>query len=386
MFWNKWTVGAAVAAMALATAACGGERAARTSKAGEAAAVPVQVAKVTEESIPDEYEASGTVRARTTSVLSARVMGYIREVRVQAGDAVRAGQVVAVLEAKEVESAVRQAEASRAEARSATPEVNNAIVAARAQLDLANSTHKRMQSLFDQKSITPQEMDEATARQRMAQANFEMARAKMSQLEQKIRQADEAVAQAELMKGYTQLAAPFAGMVIERKAEPGMLASPGMPILVVEQAGNYRLEAAVEESRLSSIRPGMAVRVEVESLGKSVDARVEEIVPALDAGSRTFTVKIGLPGGMLRSGMFGRARFAGGHSQALTIPLAALVEMGQVRKVYVVQGGVARGRLVTTGTVHGGRIAVLSGLSAGEAVAAPAPVGLVDGGKVEVRQ
>ncbi|MBI5280283.1 MAG: efflux RND transporter periplasmic adaptor subunit [Candidatus Solibacter usitatus] len=378
---------AAAAAMAVMTAACGGrEKAAHSSKAGEAGAVQVQLAKAVEERIAEEYEATGTVRARTTSVLSARVMGYIREIRAQAGDSVKAGQVVAVLEAKEVESAVRQAEAARAEARSAVPEVNNAIAAAKAQLELANSTHKRMQPLFDQKSITPQEMDEATARQRMAQANFEMARARRSQLDQKIRQADESVAQAEVTKGYTQVTAPFAGMVIERKAEPGMLASPGMPIVVVEQAGSYRLEAAVEESRLASIRPGMAVRVDVEALGKSVDARVEEIVPALDAGSRTFVVKIGLAGGTLRSGMFGRARFAAGHSQALTVPQAALVEMGQVRKVFVVQGGIARGRLVTTGAANEGRMAILSGLSAGEMVVAPVPAGLLDGGKVEVRQ
>jgi len=281
---------------------------------------------------------------------------------------------------------VRQAEAARAEARSALAEVNNAIAAAKAQLELANSTHKRMQTLFEQKSITPQEMDEATARQRMAQANFEMARSRKAQLDQKIRQSDEAVGQAEVMRGYTQVTAPFAGTVIERKAEPGMLASPGMPLVVLEQAGGYRLEAAVEEGRLAKIRPGMAVKVDIEALDRSLDARVEEIVPALDAGSRTFTVKIGVSGAALRSGMFGRARFPVGETRALTVPQTALVEMGQVQKVYVVEGGTARGRMVTTGAARDGKVTVLSGLAAGEQVVAPVPAGLTDGGKVEVRR
>jgi RND family efflux transporter MFP subunit len=291
-----------------------------------------------------------------------------------------------VLDAKEIETGVRQAEAARNEARSALPEVDNAIAAAKAQLDLANSTFQRMKSLLDQKSITSQEFDEVAARQRMAQANHEMARARRQQLEQKIHQADEAVAQATIQRGYTTVTAPFAGIVVERKAEPGMLAAPGMPLLVIEQAGSYRLEAGVEESRLGRMRIGMPVKVELESSEQPLAGRVEEIVPALDAASRTFTVKIGITGGgTLRSGMFGRARFAIGEKTALVAPWTALVEQGQVQKVFVVDGGVARGRMVTTGARQGGTVEILSGLSKGEKLVAPVPAKLTDGGKVEVR-
>ena len=220
----------------------------------------------------------------------------------------------------------------------------------------------------------------------MARANYEMARARRQQIEQKIRQSDEAVAQATILRGYTTVTAPFAGVVIERKAEPGMLAAPGMPLLVLEQAGSYRLEAGVEESRLGRIRIGMAVKVDLESTDQPLSGRVEEIVPAMDAGSRTFTVKIGMTGGgTLRSGMFGRARFAIGEKKALVAPWTALVEQGQVQKVFVVDGGVARGRLVTTGARQGGTVEILSGLSKGEKLVAPVPATLADGGKVEVR-
>ncbi|WP_321474880.1 efflux RND transporter periplasmic adaptor subunit [uncultured Paludibaculum sp.] len=386
MFCSNSTKLLTLGLAALSLAGCGGEKPA-AKKAEDGPAVKVSVVKATQEDIPDEYVATGTIKARTTSVLSARVMGYIRELKPQAGDTVKAGQVVAVLEAKEIETGLRQAEAAREEARGAIPEVDNAIAAAKAQLDLADSTFRRMQSLHEQKSITAQEFDEVAARRRMAQANFEMAKAKRTQLDQKILQAGQAVAQASVMRGYTEVLAPFTGTVIERKAEPGMLAAPGMPLLVVEQAGSYRLEAAVEEARLRTIRPGMAVKVDLEAVDHSLDARVEEIVPAMDPASRSFTVKIGLAGaGTVRSGMFGRARFPQGSKQALTVPALALMEQGQVQRVFVIDNGIARGRLVTTGARTEGRVEVLSGLQAGEQVVSPAPTNLADGGKVEVRQ
>lgn len=375
---------AAGGAMAMVLAGCGGEKA-TPKKAESRPAVAVSLAKVQEETVPDVYEATGTVKARVSSVLSARVMGYVREIGVQAGDSVKAGQVVAVLEAKEIETGLRQAEAARNEARSAMPEVNNAIAAAQAQLELADATFKRMKSLLDQKSITAQEFDEVAARRRMAQANLEMARARRVQLEQKIRQADEAVSQAAVMKGYTEVAAPFAGTVIERKAEPGMLAAPGMPLVVVEQSGGYRLEAAIEENRLSKVKRGMAVQVQLDAVEPAMDARIEEIVPAMDAGSRSFTAKIGLRGGLLRTGMFGRARIPMGEKKALVAPAAALVRQGQVEKVFVADGGVARARLVTTGAARGSAVEILSGLSAGEQIVTPVPASLEDGAKIEVR-
>jgi RND family efflux transporter MFP subunit len=365
-------------------AGCGGAKAPEAKQRAEAPAVRVKTGKAENAQVPEVYEATGTVRARTTTVLAARVMGYLREVRVRAGDTVRAGQVVAVLEVREIESGLRQAEAARAEARSALPEVDNAIAAAKAQLDLAGSTHNRMKTLFDQKSITNQEFDEVAARLRMAEANHQMALARKAQLEQKIRQADEAVAQAQISKGYAEVAAPFAGTVVERKAEPGMLASPGLPIAVIEQAGDYVLEAAIEEARLASIRPGTPVKVAMEATGKTIEARVREIVPALDPGSRTFTAKIDLPAGvLLRTGMFGRALFSFGGRQAIVVPASAVVEMGQVRRVYVADNGVARSRLVSTGLSLDGRVEILSGLSAGETVIVEAPSTLADGSRIE---
>jgi RND family efflux transporter MFP subunit len=356
-------------------------------KKDEAPPIRAQVVKAVRQDVPDLYEATGTVRARVTTVLSARLMGHIREIRPQVGDSVKPGQVVAVIDAREIETALRQAEAGRQEARGALPEVDNAIAAAKAQLDLATSTFHRMKSLAEQKSITPQEFDEASARQRMAEANLKMAEAKRTQLGQKIRQADEAVAQVNIQKGYSEVAAPFAGIVTERRAEPGTLAAPGTPLLVVEQAGGYRLEAGIEEARLSTVRAGARAEVKLDAFEQKLSGAVSEIVPALDPASRTFTAKLDLTGGLpLRTGMFGRARFTLGKHPALTVPPGALAAEGQVRKVYVVSEGRARARLVTTGATHEGGIEILSGLAEGEQVVCPLPPGLADGARVEVRE
>jgi multidrug efflux pump subunit AcrA (membrane-fusion protein) len=353
----------------------------------EGPAVQVILHEVRSGKVAGVYEATGTVRARSTSVLSARIMGYIRDIRAQAGDTVRTGQTVAVIEAKEIDDAVAQAKAGVAEALAAVPEVDNAIAAAQAQLDLAASTMKRMQSLYDQKSITSQEFDEVQARHRMAVANHQMALAKRSQLTSKIAQAESGLAQVAVNKTYTEVKAPFTGIVVERRAEPGMLASPGMPILIIEQAGAYRLEAAIEESRIASVKTGSKVTVRLDSLGRDIEARVSEIVPTMDPISRTFIARIDLPSSpQIRSGLFARALFPAGEKDALTVPATAVREQGQVQSVFVADNGFARVRLIKTGARLESAVEVLSGLSSGDRVVAAPPPALSDGSKIEVRQ
>jgi RND family efflux transporter MFP subunit len=336
--------------------------------------------------LPEVYEATGSVRARVTTLLSARTMGSILEVRVQSGDTVKAGQVIAVIDARDIETSRRQAEAGRREAQDAQPVADSGVEAAKAQLDLAESSHRRMKSLFDDKSITAQEFDEAEARLKTARASYAMARAKRHQLDSKVQQADEAVAQTKLQASFAQVTAPFAGTVIERKAEPGMLASPGTPIAVIEQGGAYRLEASVDESRLAKIRPGMAVRVHLDAFDKDLAARVDEVVPALDPGSHSFIVKLNLPGvAGLRSGVFGRALFEFGERETLAVPASAMVHEGQIDRLFVAEGNAARGRMVKAGTRSGDMVEILSGLSAGELVIERPPQTLADGARIEVR-
>jgi RND family efflux transporter, MFP subunit len=365
--------------------ACRNESPSKTA-AAHAPSVAVNVVPAVSREWPNLYEATGTVRARTAAVLSAKVMSYVREVRVSEGDRVRAGQLLIALDARDLEANRLRAEAGLEEARAALPEAENVIAAAKAQLELARLTHGRMSDMFEKKSISNQEYDESVARLGSALANYEVALSKSRQVKARIAQAEQAFSEAVVARSYSQITAPFDGVVTQRSVDPGSLATPGAPLLIVEREGAFRLEVQVEESLLGSIWPGLPVKVALDALEQPVAARVSEIVPAVDPDSRSYTVKISLPPSpLVRSGMFGRAAFPRGSRRVLTVPAGAIIQRGQLQSVMVADNGVARMRLVTTGQLRDSQVEVFSGLTEGETLIYPVPVGLTDGTLVKVR-
>jgi RND family efflux transporter MFP subunit len=371
--------------LALLATGCG--EAGRDSKTPTLAA-PVAVTTVTasEQAWPAIYEATGTVRARTSTVIAAKLMGYVREVKVQTGDRVREGQLLVALDARDLDVNSRHAEAALEEVRSSMPEADSAVAVAKANLDLTQTTFSRMQELFTKKSISNQEFDEASGKLKAAQAAYQMALAKRAQLNAQAARVEQDVRASEIARSYAEITAPFGGVVTAKTVDPGTLTVPGTPLLTIEREGAYRLEASVEESHLSAIRVGRPVAVTLDGIDRTLDARVSEIVPAVDAASRSYIVKIDLPNApALRSGAFGRAAFSMGSREALSIPAAAVTERGQLQSVLVAENGVARTRLITAGSKNKDRIEVLSGLTAGDRVIFPVPQGLGDGAAVEVR-
>jgi RND family efflux transporter MFP subunit len=261
------------------------------------------------------------------------------------------------------------------------------MASAKANLDLAQATYKRMEDLASKKSVSSQEFDEASARWKAAQAAYEMARSRRAQLNSKMAQVEQEIRAATITRDYARITAPFAGVVTAKTVDQGNLAAPGAPLLTIEQAGAYRLEASVEESKIGAIRTGQTVEVALEALDRKLNARVSEIVPSVDAASRAYVVKIDLPPSpQLRSGMFGRALFPLGKRAVLAAPRSAVIERGQLQSVFVAEDGTARVRLVTVGQRSQDTVEVLSGLTAGEKVVAPVPQGLRDGARLEVRQ
>jgi RND family efflux transporter MFP subunit len=321
--------------------------------------VAVMIAQKT--TVPDWLEAVGTVRAARTSPLSSQMPGTIVEMRAQEGQRVQSGEVLATLDDAQPRYAVERAAA-------AVTAAQKEVSAADSDFALAEATRKRYQQLFEKKSVSPQEFDEIKARQQSAEARRDLARAGQSQ-------AEAALAQARTTLAYAQIRAPFAGLVTERKADPGTLASPGMAIFTLEDPSNYRLEVTVDESNIRMVRAGQSVSVSLDALGSAeLSGKVAQIVPGADPASRSVLVKIGLPADThLRSGLFGRARFPLGERQALLIPRAAIVERGQLQGIYVIDAHRMSGlRYVTLGKASGQQVEVLSGLQDGETfVAAP---------------
>lgn len=375
----------AVAGSVLLLAGCGADRQSVSTAAGSP--IAVKTAVIEPVAFDEVYEAPGTVRARRSATIASKVVGYIQEMRVNAGDRVRAGQVLAVLAAQDLDAQVARATAARLAAQSAVLEAEKARAAAQSGAAFAEATYQRYQMLLDKRAISRQEFEEAESRYKSAVANQEMAAAAIARARAGQGQAEAELEGAKVMRGYAVLSAPFAGVISEKRMDAGSLAMPGQPLLILEQAGDFRLEATVEESRIAAVQLGDQVRVAVEALGTTVEGRVSEIVPAVDAASRAFLVKIDLPGGAalrdLRSGQFGRAAFRIGRRQAMSVPEAAVRRYGQLQSVFVSENGTARQRLVTLGPQSGGRVEVLSGLNPGERVVVTNVAALRDGARLE---
>lgn len=343
--------------------------------------VPVKLATAHEERLDALYRTSGTVRGRTTAVLTSKTVGYVRSVDVRAGDHVRAGQVLAVLEANDSTASVRRAHAGFDQSMDARAEAENAVAAAEAAFRIAKSTQERVAALHATEAVSQQEFDEAQARLQAASAQAEMARARLRMSGSRISQAQAEIGEAQAALDYSRIVAPFAGQVIERRIEPGSLASPGMPLLVLEQEGRVLVEAAVEESRTSNVVLGDTVSVEVEALGKPVLGHVGEIVPTVDVASRAFLVKVDLPAELigLRPGMFARVSFRVGQKTPLVVPAAAVTRSGALDRLFVVEGDRLRLRMVSLGETQQGWTEVLSGLAPGERVVASPTTAVADG-------
>ena len=170
--------------------------------------------------LPDLLEAVGTVHAAQTSLLASQLMGTIVEVRVREGDRVQGGQVVAVIDDAQPKAALDRAVAAAAAAR-------QEVTVSDSDLTLAESTLKRYQSLHEEGIVSSQEFDEIKAHEQSARARRDLARADLER-------AKAEVTQAQTTLDYTRIRAPFDGVVTEKKADSGTLASPGMPIFTVE--------------------------------------------------------------------------------------------------------------------------------------------------------
>jgi RND family efflux transporter MFP subunit len=359
--------------------ALGGVLAGCTNERRAATAPPetlsnVSVIAVQKTTVPDWLEAVGTVRATQTSQVSSQLMGNIVEIRAHEGDRVQSGQVLAVLDDAQSRSGTEQATA-------ALNGAEKEVSAADSDFALAEATLKRYQQLYEKKSVSPQEFDEIKARYQSTEARRDMAWAGQVQ-------ANAGLTQARTSLGYTRIHAPFAGVVTEKKADAGTLASPGMPIFTIEDTRSYRLEVTVDESELRLVRAGQVSPVTIGALGNvQLSGKVVQIVPAADPASRSFLVKVELPPDVrLRSGLFGRARFSRGERSALLIPRTSLVERGQLQGVYVLDANQIAGlRYVTLGKSTGEQIEVLSGLQDGEKLVAVAGDRDLSGKRIAIR-
>jgi len=345
----------------------------KTGKVEQAPPIVRGVALETVKSKPlaDSLEVTGTIKARVSAIISARIPGSIVELHVREGDRVRKGQLLARLEA--VENAAQAAAAS-----AGIDDARQALDEAVSRQKLADVTFERYRNLFAEQAVTRQEFDIKKSEQELASQGVNRAKARL-------RQAREESRAAAAMAGYTRITAPVSGVITSKQADLGSNVFPGQPLLTIEDQGSYQLELAVPESFASSVMPGTNVQVSLDTLDKPFGARISEVVPSSDPASRTFIAKITLAATGLRSGMFGRADInLGTATNSVLVPKIAIFERGAMTFVWVAgKGNVLRMRLVKVGWSVADRVVILSGLSDGERVAVGGLEKIQEGAKVE---
>lgn len=308
--------------------------------AGELAAWTVKPAETHAVSRHD-----GVVEAVRQTVVAAQVAGAVTDLRIKAGDAVKAGQLLLALDARVAE---QQAGASDAQ-----------VVAARAMQDAATLEFRRQQRLYEKRYISQAALERAEAQFKSATAQ--------AQAQSSSTQA------AHTQRNLFLIKAPYDAVVTEVDVALGDMAVPGRPLATLFDPRALRVAVAVPESAAAALRAARATAVTVEVAGQRIVTSTWEVLPAADAVTHTVTVRLALPAGTAAApGAFARAWLPAGSAAApaLFIPARALVERAELKGVYVIQpDGRVLLRQVRTGPARGDEVEVLSGLAAGERIA-----------------
>jgi RND family efflux transporter MFP subunit len=286
---------------------------------------------------------------------------------------VNEGDVLVVLQSKELESRLEGAKNALSEIESNISEAEAAKAEAQAQLKLAEITFLRFKDLRERESVSQQEFDQANATYEVAQARKRRSEQTLASFYAKKKQVAASLDEAKTFYDYTHLKAPFAGLISQKMVDEGDLASPGTPLVVLEDNHHYQLEAVVDESKSGTIKTGQDIDVCVDALGEEkIKGRVAEVIPHIDSVSRTFQVKVDLPLlPQVTSGMFGKAYFPMGKRTMMLVPKGALLECGELASLLVVnQKGRVEKRLVKEGKEYQSNVEILSGLNPGESIVA----------------
>lgn len=307
---RRWLPALLAAVTALLVVGC---RRGQSPAAPSASPVAVQTIEAQLTRTPNVVEVVGTVRAKLSAAVAAKITGAITEIAVKPGDFVAAGQLLAQLDDREL----------------------------RAEFERAQADFKRYRALLDREAVTRAEFDAVESRYRVAAAQL----------------------------SHTRIVAPFDGLVTGKDCNVGDLATPGQPLFRLEQPTDYRLEVSVPERDAAAVAPGKTLYCVIEATGEKCEGVVDEVVPAADPVTRTVLAKIALKCRQpVQSGMFGRAQLLSGERFAMFVPRDAVHQRGQLTYVYIADAGKARQRLVRTGKEYLGAIELLAGVQPGERV------------------
>jgi RND family efflux transporter MFP subunit len=317
--------------------------------------------------ITETYEAVGTVRPRTETKIEAQVTGKVLKVYVKPGDNIKKGAKLVSLENDEYKTRLERSQQGLRSAQALREQAKQGIQAAQARYDKTESQYNRKKKLFKDNVLSTSELEQAESEFLQSRAELTQVKEGFDAAEAGVKQAQKLVEEARILLNYTEIRATEDAEIAKRLVEPGDLAVPGKPLLVVQTIGAMRLEAFVREGLIRNIQVGEELTVSIGAIEKQVTGFVEEIVPSADPKTRTFLVKVGLP--YIRDlypGMFGRLIIPSGKRQAVLIPIEAIRKVGQLETVLINEGGNWKKIYIKTGKKIDDMVEVLSGLNGDE--------------------
>ena len=321
--------------------------------------IPVNVKTAKKINIPEDYQFSGTVRGSQQVKLSTKMRGKVTQLSVEEGDLVSQGEMLVRIKDQNVRAQKHQVEARLAEAR--------------ANLQNTQTNLERIKALHKSGSATQKRLDDIQTKYRSAQSQVQALKSRLSEVED--------------MLDYTKLRAPFDGFVAKKRISKGDMASPGRPLLTVEDFGRAEVVASVPESQINLFTLQDTVKVSITATGyKQLSGTVKQINLSGSSASRQFKVKVDVPLpediSRIKSGMFATVHLRKSGKPSIAVPQNAIIQRGQLNGLYTVSPDKeAVLRWVRTGQTHNDRIEILSGLAAGEQYVAQFKKGEIKQGK-----
>lgn len=340
---------------ALALAGCGGGH---EKTATAPATNTVKATVVTLQPVEAEVLSAmpGTVVALESVKVASRLMGYIKDIAVVEGQAVKAGQRLFSIDPLDIEGGVAQARLGLDQAEKAMQD---------AKLD-----YDRFSNLYKEEVVSRQQYEKM-------KLNYDIAVSRAAQ-------AKAGLGTAQGQMRYATVTSPINGVVIQKLANEGDIAAPGHPVVLVENQARLQVQTSVPESIYPTLKLGAPVRIEVDGLAEPLTAKVARLSPAADPMTHTHLVKLDVADARLRSGAFARVLFAIGKQSVLRVPSAAVLDRAGIQGVFVVDAqGIAQYRMVRTGRAEQGQVEILSGLAAGDRLVTENAAVLNNGDKVQ---
>lgn len=335
---------------------CGSDE--KEAAAFEKTSHKVEVFKVELGEVPLTVSLPGSVVPDQQARIASRLMGYIRSIPVEAGQKVKRGDLLFSIDPQDIQSQISQAQAGFQQAKAA--------------LENAKADFERFSELYKDESVSRQQYDGVRLQYNVAQENLVAAKAGLEQAKAQI--------------NYAEVKAPFDGVVVQKMATAGDLASPGQPVIVLENLTAMSVQTEVSQDLYAVLKVGDTALVKIDGIEKAVEGEIYSLVSSANPKTRGHTTKLSLPAVQaVNSGTFARVSFVRGKRQTILVPASALVNRSGVEGVFVVGAdNEARFRMVRKGMEINSQIEIQAGLDVDELIVVSNNQTLVNGDKLEV--